>query len=299
VSRPLTLVLALLALAGGCGSDDHNRLDETPAGTGAEISTAGCKPEETAQRYPGIAGRTVKIATSPITPPFVFTEAKDRRKLVGFDVDFAEAWAKCLGLKYEWQSYQEVPAMIAAVQGGRADVVHAELFHNPDRAKQIDFVIYMKTFTGSLVPKGNPKQLESIDDLCGKSDAQALGTVEVALVKGQSVKCRKAGKPPVKLVVYRDNNVAIQAVVTGRVDAFLSDVVLVGRIARRFPDRIETAFNLDNSLNIGLGVNKQQTELRDAILAATKAIQKNGTETRLLRKWELQETLLVPAFHPQ
>ena len=299
MSRRLTLVLALLAVAGGCGADDDNGRDETPAGTGSEISTAGCKPEETAQRYPGIAGRTIKIATSPITPPFVFTEAKDRRKLVGFDVDFVEAWAKCLGLKYEWQSYQEVPAMIAAVQAGRADVVHAELFHKPDRAKQVDFVIYMKTFTGSLVRKGNPKQLESIDDLCGKTDAQALGTVEVALMKEQSEKCRKAGKPPVKLVVYRDNSVAIQALVNGRADAFLSDVVLVDRIARRFPDRIETAFNLSNSLNIGLGVNKEQTELRDAILAAIKAIQKNGTETRLLRKWELRETQLVPAFHPQ
>jgi polar amino acid transport system substrate-binding protein len=297
LSRRLTLVLVLLALAGGCGSDDDNGRDETPAGTGSEISTAGCKP--IAQRYPGIAGRTIKIATSPITPPFVFTEAKDRRKLVGFDVDFADAWAKCLGLKYEWQSYQEVPAMIAAVAKGRADVVHAELFHKPDRAKQVDFVIYMKTFTGSLVPKGNPEQLESIDDLCGKSDAQSLGTAEVDLVKEQSEKCRKAGKPPVKLVVYRTNDVAIQALVNGRVDAFLSDVVLVGRVAKRFPNRIETAFNLDNSLNVGLGVNKQQTQLRDAILAASKAIQKNGTETRLLRKWELQESLLVPAFHPQ
>ena len=239
------------------------------------------------------------IAVSPLAPPYIFTEDKGERRIVGFDADFVEAWTKCLGVAYQWQVYQDVSAMIAAVQSGRADLVHSELFVSPTRAQQIDFVVYMKSLTGSAVAKGNPKKIESLDDLCGKIDAQAVGVVEVALVKGQTEKCRSAGKPPVRLDVYRDNNVAVQALVSGRADAFLGDAVYVKSIATRFPDKVQTSFTIDNDLHIGVGINKQQAELRQAILAAASAIQKNGTQERLLRKWDLDVKQAVPAYRVQ
>ena len=226
----------------------------------------------------------------------IFTEAKGERRIVGFDADFVEAWTKCLGIEYRWQIYQDVSAMIAAVQSGRADLVHSELFVSPTRAQQVDFVVYMKSLTGSAVAKGNPKKIESLDDLCGKIDAQAVGVVEIALVKGQTEKCQRAGKPPARLDVYRDNNLAVQVLVSGLADAFLGDAVYVKSIATRFPDKVETSFTIDNDLHIGVGINKQQAELRRAILAAVGTIQKNGTQDKLLRKWDLDVKQSVPAY---
>lgn len=280
----------------GCSSESSTRKPTSPTDTAGTISTTGCSPGETATKYPGVSNRTLNIAVTPVTPPFIFTDAKDRR-IVGFDADFVEAWSRCLGVKYKWQVYQETSALIAAVQSGRADLVHGELYVTPTRAKQVDFVVYMKTFTGSAVRKGNPKKVESLDDLCGKTAAQAVGVAEIRLVEDQADMCKRAGKPVLRLVVYRDNNLAIRALVTGRADVFLGGAFYVKSIAEQFPDEVETSFTIDNNVTIGVGISKQQAELRQAILEAIKAIQKNGTEDRLLRKWGLDVKQAVPA-HP-
>jgi polar amino acid transport system substrate-binding protein len=297
--RGVQLLVVCAVLVAGCGSSSDKSGSDNPAPKPGEISSSGCNPGQTAAKYPSLKGRTIKVGTTTTSPPYRFIDPKNRGKIVGFDADFLAAWTKCLGIKYEWQPYQEVSAMIAAVQSGRSDLIQATLFLNPERAKQLDFVVYMKSFTGSLVKKGNPEKLESIDDLCGKKDAQALGVVEVPLMKEQSKKCKAAGKPPVKLDVFSDNNVAIQAVVTGRADSFLGDAVLLKSIAKKFPTRVQTAFTLDNNLQIGVGVSKKETELTQAALEGIKAIQANGTEKRLLQKWGLDEKQLVPANRPQ
>lgn len=285
---------AILIVA-GCSSESSpsgSTGSTLPSDMPEAISTAGCTPGQ----HAFLSGRTLNIAASPLAPPYIFTDPKERERVVGFDADFVEAWTRCLGVKYRWDVYQEVPAMIAAVQSGRADIVHSELYVNPTRAEQVDFVVYMKSLTGSAVQKGNPKSIRSLDDLCGKTVAQAVGVLEVPLVEGQSAKCQREGKPAVDLVVHRDNNVAVQAVVTGRADAFLGDKVYVESIAKSFPDKADMSFVLDNNLNIGLGVNRQQPDLRQAILAAIKAIQSNGTEERLLTKWRLDVEQIVPAY---
>jgi polar amino acid transport system substrate-binding protein len=290
--RRLRLLVACAVFVVGCSPDTRPRDSDTSEA----ISTAGCTPGQTAVEYPGLSGRTLTIAVSPLAPPYIFTEDKGERRIVGFDADFVEAWTKCLGVEYRWQVYQDVAAMIAAVQSGRADLVQSELFVNPTRAQQVNFVVYMKSLTGSAVAKGNPKKIASLDDLCGKIDAQAVGVVEIALVKGQTEKCQKVGKPPVRLDVYRDNNLAVQALVSGLADAFLGDAVYVKSIATRFPDKVETSFTIDNDVHIGVGINKQQAELRRAILAAVGTIQKNGTQDKLLRKWDLDVKQSVPAY---
>jgi polar amino acid transport system substrate-binding protein len=154
----------------------------------------------------------------------------------------------------------------------------------------------MKSLTGSAVRKGNPKKIKSLRDLCGKIDAQAVGVVEVPLVNGLSKRCRASGKPAVRLVVYKGNDQAIQSLVSGRSDAFLGDEIYVESIAKEFPSKVQTSFTIDNHLIIGVGINKHETELRQAILAAIRAIQKNGTEARLLRKWHLDVNQQVPAY---
>jgi polar amino acid transport system substrate-binding protein len=292
-SRAALGVVAAGAVFLACGCGSQPRPTPTPSAKPGTISTAGCTPGRTAAKYPDLAGKTLKIAASPLAPPFIFQK---RQRIVGFDADFVEAWTKCLGLEYTWQVYQDVSAMIAAVQAGRADLVHSELYVNPTRAKQVDFVVYMKSLTGSAVRKGNPKKIESLDDLCGKADAQGVGTLEIPLLKRVSKKCQAAGKPPVHLIVYRGNDQSIQALVSGRTDAFLSDKVYVESIAKQFPSKVETSFTIDNHLIIGVGINKHETELRQAILGAVKAIQRNGTEKRLLRKWNLDVKQEVPAY---
>jgi polar amino acid transport system substrate-binding protein len=288
--RPIAIAIAigLLMSSSGCGDDSGSGASAVAGG----VSLAGCARAKAASRAASLTGRTLQVAVSPLSPPYIFTGGSDHR-IVGFDADFIGAWSRCLGVRYRWQVYQDFGAMVPAVQTGRADVVNSSVYVTPPRANQIDFVVFMKSVTGSAVRKGNPKAIRSLPDLCGRRDAQVVGAVEVPLIQQQIRRCKAQGKPSPQLTVYKDNNLAIRAILNGRADAFLADAPYVATIARRFPKQVETSFTLDNGLQIGIGVNKRQPRLRDAIRTAVRAIQANGTEARLLAKWKLSPTQAV------
>ena len=56
--------------------------------------------------------------------------------------------------------------LLPAVVAGQADLMWDTLYYTPERAKQIDYVIYMTAATGGLVAKGNPKKITSILTMC-------------------------------------------------------------------------------------------------------------------------------------
>ena len=51
-----------------------------------------------------------------------------------------------------------------------------------------------------MVRKGNPKNIQAIDDVCGVRAVAGLGTVEEAIFRGLSDKCVAGGKPPLEIV---------------------------------------------------------------------------------------------------
>mgnify|MGYP003346463758 CR=1 FL=1 len=66
---------------------------------------------------------------------------------------------------------------------GQIDVMWDTLLYTPERAKRLDFVVYMGAATSVMVPKGNPKALNSIDDLCGLKVVAGLGTTQEAQLR--------------------------------------------------------------------------------------------------------------------
>ena len=62
---------------------------------------AACEPEKVAAKYPGLAGKTLKVGLDPTLPPVMYRDPKDPSKIVGQDPDMIDAAMKCLGVKYE------------------------------------------------------------------------------------------------------------------------------------------------------------------------------------------------------
>ncbi|PYO52040.1 MAG: ABC transporter substrate-binding protein, partial [Candidatus Rokuibacteriota bacterium] len=62
---------------------------------------AACEPDKVATKYPGLAGKTLKVGLDPTLPPVMYRDPKDPSKIVGQDPDMVDAAMKCLGLKYE------------------------------------------------------------------------------------------------------------------------------------------------------------------------------------------------------
>lgn len=105
------------------------------------------------------AAGVVKVATFDANPPFGSVDAKTHH-IVGYDVDFAQALAKALGVKLELVATN--PAnRIPLLQSGKADLIVADITITPERAQVIDFSTpYFVTGQQFLVPAGSPDKLD-------------------------------------------------------------------------------------------------------------------------------------------
>ena len=127
---------------------------------------AKCEPDKLATKYPSLVGKTIKIGTDGETPPYAMRDPKDFNHLIGLDTELAEATFKCIGAPIEFK-LGAWSGQFPAVANGQTDVMWDTLYYTPERAQQIDFVIYLRAATGGMVEKGNPKHIMSLDDICG------------------------------------------------------------------------------------------------------------------------------------
>ena len=148
---------------------------------------------------------------------------------------------------------------------GQIDVMWDTLLYTPERAKRVDFVVYMGAATGVMVLKGNPKGFKSLDDLCGASVAAGLGTTQELQLRGQNLKCVTLGKREIRIVPAPDISSSIRLVQSARVDAFSTNKALVGSMTEKMPGAFDFAFDIQTASKIAVGVAKDRADLRAEI----------------------------------
>jgi polar amino acid transport system substrate-binding protein len=257
-------------------------------------AVAKCEPEKAAQKYPSVAGKKIKIAVDPQTPPYTVRDAKDFNNIIGFDADLARAAFKCVGLQLEFVA-GSWSALLPSVIAGQNDVMWSNLYYTTERAKQASYVPYMQAGTGALVRKGNPKKIKSMDDTCGVRAAAGLGTVEEAAFREQSKKCAAAGKGEIQQISYPDIAGGTRLIQNDRADIMLTDLALVDQLARDNPDQFERGFSMLTGFKVGAAVKKGNEDLLKAIFDGIQELQADGTERELLKKYGLDPMLQIPA----
>src|SRR5262245_18457275 len=142
------------------------------AGAALALIAAGpvleaCEPDKVATKYPGLAGKILKVGLDPTLPSMMYRDPKDPTKIVGQDPDMVDAAMKCLGLKYELVGL-DFGTLVPTLQAGQIQLIWSNIYYTPQRAQAADFVIYATTGTAGIVRKGNPKGIKSLADTCGK-----------------------------------------------------------------------------------------------------------------------------------
>src|SRR5215510_7060924 len=260
----------------------------------AGTARAACEPDKVATKYPGLAGKTLKVGLDPTLPPIMYRDPKDPSKIIGQDPDMVDAAMKCLGLKYELVGL-DFGTLIPTLQAGQIQLVWSNIYYTPERAKAADFIAYATTGTGGIVRKGNPKGIKSLADTCGTRSAPILGTVEDTAFKEQSAKCLAAGKPAIEITPYPNAPATSRALENDRAGVLMYDLVLVDQVVKNNPDRFERAFSFRTNIKIGVAVKKGNEELVTAVKDAIQTLQANGTQKTLLEKNGMDPTLAVPA----
>lgn len=240
----------------------------------------------TAHAQNTVKSGTLTVASDLTYPPYVYFEGDTP---AGFDADFMRLIAEELGLDIEIIDTR-FSDLVLGLRANRFDVIASALYITPERAQQVDYVPYLKTGSALITAKDNTLEPVGPEDLCG---------LEVSNIKAASWRpkvlevstqfCEPEGKGAIDMLEYPTSPEAFLALRSGAVDIMMEDAAVAHQLLNNNPETIKiTSSELIYPVVIGLGVNKNNPELRQALENALQAIQENGKYQNLLDKYGLE-----------
>jgi polar amino acid transport system substrate-binding protein len=257
----------------------------------AGAAGAACEPDKVATKYPALAGKTIVVGQDGESPPFSFRNPTDFDTLIGLDADMARAVFACIGVPITFK-VGAWSGLIPAAMAGQVDVMWDTLLYTPERAKRLDFVAYMRSATGAIVPKGNPKKIASLDDICGLQANANLGTIQEAMLREASKKCRAAGKQEVDIITSTDMPSGLRLLENGRTDVVVTNRFLADRRAAE-SKTIEVAFSVVTDALIAAATAKGNPDLVKAIADGLKDVRASGALTPIYERYKVDYDLTM------
>ena len=209
---------------------------------------------------------SVKVGLEGTYPPFNFQD--ESGKLTGFEVEFAEALAKELGVKVDFQ-----PSKWDGI-----DVVINQVTISDERKKKYDFSTpYTVSGIQALVRKGNEDSIKSAADLAGKKVGVGLGTNYEQWLKENA--------PKADIRTYDDDPTKFQDLNVGRIDAILVDRLAAFEMVEKTGGRLAVAGAPFSRQESGIALRKGDPELLTAIDKAIAKLKADGTLKAISEKW--------------
>ena len=316
---PATL-LVIATLVGACSTAATTAPTQAPASAApASAAPASAAPASAApaSAAPASAAPASPIAAVPSGqlvfpgklvicsgmsyPPQEFFDANGNP--TGSDIDIGAEIATRLGLTMEVQN-SVFDTIIAALNGGKCDIIIAAQNITASRIKQVDMIPYFQAGQSFVVAKGNPKNITTQNDLCGKTIAGESGTTEIDYLngtgdyKGQglSAACVKAGKAKINVKEYQKDSDALLALQAGQVDAYFADSPVAGYYTVQHPDQFQLSGLTLGVADEGISVAKGNTGLRDAVQQALISMINDGTYLKILNKYGDQSGAITAAM---
>jgi polar amino acid transport system substrate-binding protein len=280
------------AILGGVFLFAWGLLGIAPISRAHAADAAKCEPEKLAAKYPSLAHQKIRAGEDGESPPYSMRDPGNFDRIIGVDGDLIRAVFKCVGTDVEFKM-GAWSGLLPAVIAGQTDAMWY-LYYTAERAKQVDFVVFLKAGTGALVKKGNPKGIKSMDDTCGTTATAGLGTVEEAAFREQSTKCPAAGKALINIMTYPDIPSGTRLIQNDRADIMMSDLALVDKLAFDNPQVFERGFKIISDFKIGVAVKKGNDDLLNAIYDAMRVLQDDGTEKQILESYNIDPSLILP-----
>lgn len=208
----LAAAISLTSCAAGTGSAPKAERDAITSG--ADATAVAAVPE--AFRESGV----VRVAAGIPYPPFILTT--DEGGYEGFDVDMAQALGEKLDLDFQI-SHQAFETVIPSLQSNKFDIIMAGMNDTTEREKTLNFVDYVRAGFTIVVKSGNPEDITTLLDLCGKSVAVQKSTVQGKILRDLVAECESGGSKGVEVQELPVANDAQTALKAGRVQAYVTD----------------------------------------------------------------------------
>ncbi len=223
------------------------------------------------------AQANINICVEGAYPPFSSTEASG--KVVGFDIDIANALATEMGrsatmVKTDWDGI--IPALLE----GKCDAIIASMSITQDRKKVIDFSAKYYSSPASFMGADGM----TVASLDGKVVGVQRGTVHQDFMEGEF--------PNVQLRLYGSQDEVYLDLKAGRIDAAMGDAIAMedgfaNTDAGAGYDLFGPSYSVPkyHGEGEGIGVRQEDTALRDAFSAAILAIRASGVYAAINDKY--------------
>jgi octopine/nopaline transport system substrate-binding protein len=247
--------------------------------------------------------RTVKIATEGAYAPWNMTAAGG--KLEGFEIDLANELCNRMKVKCEITA-QDWDGIIPALQAKKYDAIVAGMSITDERMKVIDFSQpYANDPNGLLVPKNS-----DLAKMPGAGQRYSLNTQEAeaqkaidgmkSLLKGKTIGVQgstthanfaeKYLKGTIEVREYKNTEAHDLDLAAGRIDGVLADsATLRGTLDKpEFKDFVIVGPGFTGGVlgrGVGVGLRKDDAELKKMFNDAIAAAIADGTVKRLSEKW--------------
>lgn len=240
------------------------------------------------------AGRVTAATDAPYAPFEMFVE-EGSEELTGVDILLGKAIGAKLGIDVEF-AQQGFDGIIPALQAGNYDLTISAMTSSVERMDVLTFVDYSASGTGILTRAGNPDDIETYLDLCGKDVAVQTATSQVELVTDVwQAECEAEGLDPISLAEFPSDSDAQLAITAGKAVASLLTKPSAGFVAKTTNEgetfmvvEDPTAPNgYDATLN-GIGVLKENEQFAEAIQAALQSLMDDGTYTTILAEFGVE-----------
>lgn len=268
--RPLAglAVLAAATSLAACGSKDEEKSSSSSSASGISV------PADIKEKG------TLTVGTDASYAPNEFFD-ESGKEIIGADIDLAKAIGEKLGLEVEVEN-ATFDSIIPGLAAGKYDLGMSSFTDTKEREKTVDFVTYFSAGTSFFVNTDGGPDVQTLEDLCGKKVAVQKGTTQADDVEAQSKKCKLTA------YVFPDQTGANTALKSGRAEVSLADSPVAAYQVKQSEGAFKLSGEAYGTAPYGIAIPKD-SGLAEPVLAAVKAIIKDGTYLEILKEWGIED----------
>jgi len=216
------------------------------------------------------------VGTSADFPPFEYKDPQTG-EIVGFDIELIKLIAKKIGYDKVEIKDMDFDSLIPALDAGQIDVAIAGITITDKRKQQVDFSIpYWSADQAVVIRKGSGITINDVKDLYGLNIGVQSGTTGAIYVEehvGENATIKE----------YPTYIEALQALITGQIDAIVVDTPVAQRFTQQYD--VEIAHVFETGEQYGIAVKKGNTDLLNKINDALQQIMNSEDWNKLIEKY--------------
>ncbi|MER6143838.1 glutamate ABC transporter substrate-binding protein [Streptomyces sparsogenes] len=264
-----SVVLALAATA-ACGGKEGNAGDKPKGGeviSGKYTVAKDVKLDSPTLKAAQKRGKLI-IGAKADQPYLGFEDTTGKRS--GFDIEIAKMIAADLGFSEDQIEFKTVDSNVreTSISKGQVDYYVGTYTINDERKKQVGFAGPYYVAGADLLVRKDDKDITGPDAVKGKKVCSIVGSTPL-----QEIKKAKYGAKTTELGKY---SLCVKQLLDGQVDAVTTDDAILKGYAAQRPSKLKVVGKPFTKEPYGVGMNKDDKALRDAITDALEKHIKNG-----------------------